>query len=396
MATLVAAALMATAVVAQSEQQQIEDLRSQREALARNAAEVATQIDALLADDDALVDALADLDEFIELQQSRIAAAAASIQAAEAEALAARAEADWLVQEIEDIRERLRERAIDAFVKPPADIVEQLANSDLNQNAVRLFLIDVTLGSELEITDELRTAEAQLDAVRLRAVSRAEAADREREAQEDRLEELREARAVAEGYRAEIQRRIDEWNREAAELDRIDREMEREIWAIEESIRRAAEERRRQEEEARRQAIEDERRAHEAEHGPFEFVAWPADGGLTSTFGPRVHPILGGVRQHQGIDIDGDTGDRIRAARSGEVILAERRGGYGNTIVIYHGLGYSSLYAHLSQISVSVGEQVSSGDRIGSMGSTGLSTGPHLHFELRIDGTAVDPLPYLP
>ena len=125
-------------------------------------------------------------------------------------------------------------------------------------------------------------------------------------------------------------------------------------------------------------------------------MAWPADGDKTSGFGPRVHPIFGSVRQHNGIDLGGDTGDRVRAARSGEVILAGEKGGFGNTIVIYHGLGYSTLYAHLSRIEVSVGQQVQSGGRIGAIGSTGWSTGPHLHFELRIDGRAVDPTPYLP
>ena len=125
-------------------------------------------------------------------------------------------------------------------------------------------------------------------------------------------------------------------------------------------------------------------------------MAWPADGEKTSGFGPRVHPIFGTVRQHNGIDLDGDTGDRVRAARSGEVILAGERGGFGNTIVIYHNLGYSTLYGHLSRIEVSVGQNVQSGDRIGAIGSTGWSTGPHLHFELRIDGRAVDPTPYLP
>ena len=396
LAAAATAALMATAVLAQGEQQQIEDLRGQREQIARDAAEVAKQVDALVADDEALLAALKELDDYIELQLARIDAADKSIAAAEAEAVAAQMEADWLAQEIESIRARLRERAIQAFVKPQADIVEQLANDSLNENAVRLFLIDLAIGNELEITDELRTAEAQLEVVRRRAVGRAEEAERERAAQQQRLAEIEDARAVAEAFRAEVQSRIDEWRREAAVLARVDKEMEREIFAIEEELRRAEEERRRLEEEARRRAVEEQRRAHEAANGPFELVAWPADGEKTSGFGPRVHPVYGDVRLHQGIDIDGDTGDRVRAARSGEVILAGSRSGYGNTVVVYHGLGYSTLYAHLSRISVTVGDQVSSGDRIGSIGSTGLSTGPHLHFELRIDGEAVDPIPYLP
>ena len=388
------AALMAAAALGQSDGR-IEDLRQQREQLARDAADVAIQVDALIADDEALVDALSELDGYVELQQTRIDAAEAAIAAAEAEAAAARAEAEWFVDEIETIRERLRQRAIQAYVQPPVDFVEQFSTS-LNESAVRLFLLDLAIGNELEITDELRTAEAQLEVIRRRALERAEDADRERQAQQQRLADLEDARGAAMELRLEIQSRIDEWNLVSAEIELSDREMEREINRIEEEIRRREEERRRQEEEARRRAIEEERRRHEAEHGPFELVAWPADGEKTSGFGPRVHPIFGTVRQHNGIDLGGDTGDRVRAARSGEVILAGERGGFGNTIVIYHGLGYSTLYGHLSRIEVSEGQNVESGDRIGAIGSTGWSTGPHLHFELRIDGKAVDPTPYLP
>ncbi len=390
-----AAALMAAAALAQSDER-IEDIRQQREELARNAADVASQVDALIADDEALVAALKELDDYIRLQETRIAAAEAAIVAAEAEAEAARAEADWLVDEIEAIRERLRQRAIDAYVQPPVDVVEQLSRSSLNDSAVRLFLLDLAIGNELEIADELRTAEAQLEVVRRRALERAEDADRERQAQQQRLADLEDARAAAVELRLEIQTRIDEWDLRSAEIEQADEEMEREIFRIEEEIRRKEEERRRQEEEERRRAIEEQRRAHEAEFGPFELVAWPADGEKTSGFGPRVHPIFGTVRQHNGIDLDGNTGDRVRAARSGEVILAGERGGFGNTIVIYHGLGYSTLYGHLDRIEVSVGQNVASGDRIGAIGSTGWSTGPHLHFELRIDGKAADPTPYLP
>ncbi len=389
-----AAALMAAAAPAQDDER-LDGLRRQRVQLARDAADVAVQVDALVADDAALVDALQQLDDYIDLQHTRVEAAEAAIAAAEAEADAARAEAEWFVDEIEALRERLRRRAVEAYVQPPANLVEQFSTG-LNQSAVKLFLLDLALGNELEITDELRTAEAQIEVVRRRALDRAADADEERLAQQQRLADLEDARSAALELRREIQARIREWDLVSAEIEQADEEMEREIFRIEDEIRRREEERRRQEEEERRRAIEEERRRHEAENGPFELVAWPADGETTSGFGPRVHPIFGSVRQHNGIDLDGDTGDRVRAARSGEVILAGQRGGFGNVVVIYHGFGYSTLYGHLSRIEVSEGQDVQSGDRIGAIGSTGWSTGPHLHFEMRIDGRAVDPTPYLP
>ena len=122
---------------------------------------------------------------------------------------------------------------------------------------------------------------------------------------------------------------------------------------------------------------------------PIPFAA------VTSRFGPRTHPILGTVRVHTGIDLRAGTGVPVRAAGAGEVILAGVRGGYGNAVVIGHGGNLATLNAHLSSILVKPGQQVQAGQIVGLVGSTGMSTGPHLHFEVRIGGTPVDPLPYL-
>jgi murein DD-endopeptidase MepM/ murein hydrolase activator NlpD len=121
----------------------------------------------------------------------------------------------------------------------------------------------------------------------------------------------------------------------------------------------------------------------------------PVSGRITSGFGPRVHPILGTTRLHTGIDFSSPYGTAISAAAAGTVIHASGFGGYGNTVIVDHGGGMSTLYAHQSQINVSSGQQVGAGDTVGLVGSTGLSTGPHLHFEVRILGSPVDPAPYL-
>jgi murein DD-endopeptidase MepM/ murein hydrolase activator NlpD len=121
----------------------------------------------------------------------------------------------------------------------------------------------------------------------------------------------------------------------------------------------------------------------------------PVPGAITSGFGPRWHPILGYMRMHNGLDMNCDTGDPIVAAGSGTVILAEVKGGYGKTIMVDHGGGMVTLYAHQSGYAVSQGSGVDAGQVIGYCGSTGQSTGPHLHFEVRITGNPVDPEPYL-
>lgn len=118
--------------------------------------------------------------------------------------------------------------------------------------------------------------------------------------------------------------------------------------------------------------------------------AWPVNGAITSGFGSR----WGGM--HSGIDIDCVTGDAIRASKSGSVVSAAYDGGYGYHVVIDHGNGFASLYAHNSALSVSGGQNVSQGEVIASCGSTGQSTGDHLHFEIRSSGAPQDPLTYLP
>lgn len=110
-----------------------------------------------------------------------------------------------------------------------------------------------------------------------------------------------------------------------------------------------------------------------------------------SKYGPRQHPILGITRLHAGVDLGGPTGTPIHAPADGVVVLAEVRGGYGNTVVLDHGNSLGTLFGHNSQLLVSPGDLVERGDVIALMGSTGLSTGPHSHFETRLKGLPVDP-----
>jgi murein DD-endopeptidase MepM/ murein hydrolase activator NlpD len=123
--------------------------------------------------------------------------------------------------------------------------------------------------------------------------------------------------------------------------------------------------------------------------------AWPTAGGIGSGFGWRIHPIYGTPRFHAGVDMGGACGQPIWAAEAGIVISAGYNGGYGYAVVIDHGNGVATLYAHQPYVMVSYGQSVGRGQQIGVVGSTGLSTACHLHFEVRINGTPVDPVPYI-
>jgi len=117
----------------------------------------------------------------------------------------------------------------------------------------------------------------------------------------------------------------------------------------------------------------------------------PVDGEITSEFGPRTHPITGEHKMHEGLDFAAPHGTPIRAADAGTVTYAGVMGGYGNVVMVKHANGLQTLYAHTSSMDVSVGDKVGRGEVIARVGSTGMSTGPHLHFEVQRDGEAVDP-----
>ena len=122
---------------------------------------------------------------------------------------------------------------------------------------------------------------------------------------------------------------------------------------------------------------------------------WPAPGKISSGFGMREHPKFGGRKFHTGIDITMPRGTPLHATADGVVSFADRSGGNGNIVVIEHGHGLTSVYAHNSRNSVKPGQTVKRGDIIAYSGSTGVSTGPHLHYEVWRDGKSIDPAPFL-
>ena len=117
----------------------------------------------------------------------------------------------------------------------------------------------------------------------------------------------------------------------------------------------------------------------------------PLEGDITSNFGPRDAPMEGASTNHQGVDIDGNEGDFVVASEGGTVTYAGTKGSYGNLVIIDHGGGYETYYAHLSSFEVNNGDEVMQNRVIGKVGKTGRATGPHLHFELRLNGSPISP-----
>ncbi|HHX28204.1 MAG: murein hydrolase activator EnvC family protein [Bacillota bacterium] len=205
-----------------------------------------------------------------------------------------------------------------------------------------------------------------------------------RESLEARLNELEELKASEEEKQEAVLRRTEERQKYLAQImsekslfEKALDEMEQESKALERIIAEA---------QAKGQLPQRELS-----------MIWPVTGyWITSYYGMRYHPVLGYDRFHSGIDYAADYNVPIKAAESGTVLLAGVNGGYGNCVIIDHGGGISTLYGHANKVLVKVGDVVVKGQQIALVGSTGVSNGPHLHFEVRINGQTTNPLDWLP
>jgi murein DD-endopeptidase MepM/ murein hydrolase activator NlpD len=407
-------------------QDSLEDARAEREELRRQAAEVAAEIDLLGAQDAEVAQALADLEAFVAQTQADIDGAELAIAQAEADAAATDLEVERLDGEIGAAREVVRTFAVTAYVSPGgSDLDNLLSSDDPRTNELRKFFVELAGGNADDAVGELRRLQDDQDALRLVAEEARARADTSRQELEVKLTELRDAIAAQESIRADIERRVAEWEGESAALAAADAEVTAIIQAEEARIeaarqaeiqrladlerQRLAEEQRladlqRQRQLAEQPAVTEETPADDDAvvdppalppvDAPSNFI-WPVNGAVVSAFGFRIHPIFGTQRFHSGIDVNAGSGTPIAAAAGGVVITSGWMDGYGNTVIVDHGGGFATLYAHQSQLAVSVGQSVNQGAIVGYVGSTGWSTGPHLHFEIRIGGAPVDPLGYL-
>lgn len=243
--------------------------------------------------------------------------------------------------------------------------------------------LEGTLRDQRADLDHFLALQAEVEALREQATAQAEAARAARdelEAERARVETARSeavaARAAARAEEDREQELLEEVQSRKADFLRELALLQAESSALGEMLRK----------------IQAGQRLAPRRKGTFRV---PVNAPVSSRFGYRVHPIFGDTRLHAGIDFSAGTGTPIRASGSGVVVWAGPRGGYGNLVAIDHGNGLATVYAHQSHLAVTVGQRVSTGHVVGYVGSTGFSTGPHLHFETRELGTPADPAHYL-
>ena len=437
----IAVLLLASTVVPVSAQDTIDDARARREVVQEQAADTAAQIDELNAEDADIVEALAQIDTWVAIQASNLERAQQQLEVTRETETDANVRADALGAQVDELEARVLDQIVQSYIGGFRNNDELLLGSqDINDIPLLRFVLDESAGASVDATDLLRLAKSQ----QAEAIAEAEVATDEALAIEadiqDQIAVLGDSRADQERVRSEVAARVSVLEDTATTLATEDQEIAEFIRAEQERIRLEEEERFRvlREEQARREReareaeaelerLEAERLRREAEQleqdqepepepepettprpdpevepeprpdaGPgVPNFSPPINASFSSGYGYRTHPIYRTRRLHTGIDYNAANGSSIGSAAPGTVIFVGAYSGYGNTVIVQHSGGYTTLYAHMSGFNVSSGATVGRGDVVGFVGSTGLSTGPHLHFEIRLNGTAIDPAPLL-
>lgn len=345
---------------------QSSDPRAQRDAARTRRAQLAAQLDGLKASEQELLDAAEALDDQVLAQAARVDAARQAVAVAQAEVVDANnslAETKSLTRQLEQL---FVDRAVAEYMSPRnralSDLIE---TTDLAEAARKHALLDSIASTDENALDELAAAREDFEVARAAAEAAQTKATARQAESEEALAKLERDRA----HQRKLQQALTARQRDV--LSEIDK-----MAASESALTRIINERAR--------ATRGSGSSGSLPVGRGGCM-WPARGRVTSEYGSRWG------RMHQGIDIAAPTGTPIYAARGGTVIYAGRMNGYGNAVVIDHGGDFTTLYAHQSQIMTSDGASVSQGARIGSIGNTGNSTGPHLHFETRYGGAARNP-----
>ena len=391
---ILAATLAFSALFAAASADDIRSQKSQIEATKNRLAGRRTQLDFETVRAANLRRQLAETDAGIERSGAALGILGARIRHTERNLAWNRIQLDAAERTLERHNDALRRRLVDAYERGDLGYINVLFSAtSFNEFVERWEDIRYLIAANERTVRERRQAQAAVASAR-EDLERQEVGLRD---DERRQQQTKYQLASLAAQRVQLLAAADAQRRsvanEVAQLEDLTAAQEA---ALEALIRE------RQREEAARRAAEDQQRRRAAQlagqeappaanNGAPGSFSWPASGPITSSFGMRSDPLGHGFRMHTGIDIGAPMGSTITAAATGRVIYAGWYGGYGNAIVIDHGGQTSTLYGHCSQLFVADGQDVERGQAIAAVGSTGESTGPHLHFEIRVNGVPVEP-----
>jgi murein DD-endopeptidase MepM/ murein hydrolase activator NlpD len=343
-------------------------------------AKAAAKLNALKASDDQLEKAVAALATQVKSQNAKVASAQQAVGVAEAAVKAADAKIASTEAEMTNLQGSVVDRAVAAYVRPNqaafAGITEAKSLEDASRRASMLRQV---ANSDRDVLDQLRATREDLGIEKQKAGAAREVAAQRRAAANQQLATYKSNLAEKARLENALNARIADVT---GEIEAQTKE-EATIQAVlnSEAARAAA---------TRRASRGDDTASDSGGRISGSGMRWPVGGPVTSEFGYRWGKL------HAGLDIGAGTGTPIHPAKAGTVIFSGQQNGYGNVIIIEHGGGLTTLYGHQSRLAAREGDEVSTGDVIGYVGSTGHSTGPHLHFETRVGGSPQNPRRFLP
>ena len=358
--------------VSTSKNDSVATAKKKREQLRQERAKAAAKLNAMKASDVQLEKAVNALRAQANAQMAKVASARQAANAAQAAVVQADGRLAATEAELGSLRTAVTERAVAAYVRPRPGVFQGLSGAkDLSEASRRHSLLAQVANNDHDVIDRLNAAKED------QGIEQARAA---------------EARQLAADRRKKVEGELSSLQRSLAEKGRLERALSQRIKEFQAEVDGLA---------SQEAAISAVIKSREGRTRPLgggidvgkisgAGLMWPVGGSVTSGFGTRWG------RLHAGIDISARTGTPIRAAKAGEVIMAGSQGGYGNVVIVDHGGGLTTLYAHQSRIAARDGQQVAQGEVLGYVGSTGHSTGPHLHFETRVGGSPQNPRRMLP
>ena len=325
------------------------------------------------AKEKSLGDQVNSLEQKINSKQSDIDELEASISEAQAKLETLEEELAAAEEKVNTQNENLNARLRNMYKNGSVGFIDVLMDSgSFSEFLNNLSLVEKVYTSDQDVLEELQKAYDEIDA------KKKEIETLQAELSESKAT-MEEQKSSLEADKASVEKKKSEIAADSAETQRELDKLEADAQALTSSIRNSGS-------------------SSSSSKYNGGIMAWPVPSchTVSSGYGGRIHPTTGKYKFHGGLDIPGSYGSAIVAANSGKVIWAGNRGdSYGNYVIIDHGGGVSTLYGHSSKVLVSTGQSVSRGQRIANVGSTGRSTGPHCHFEVRINGSRVNPTPYV-
>lgn len=346
---------------------------------------------------DEVVAKLQDIEKQLKQKERELNKLEKELQSTQEELEMTRKELERAIEEAEKQEKLMADRIRAIYMNGVPSYLELLLESkSINEFLDRMVMVQQLIAFDIQVLDQMKQYKDQVAKKRTELEALEQSLTQKKQAVARQKAEIEQKKKEQNLLLQQLKKQQERYEQDLEELERTSKELEK---TIQQLLRQLEEQRKRQAQSRGNGDTSSQKTINQYTGG---ILAWPVPGfyTITSPFGYRIHPVYGVRRLHTGIDIGSNPGQSVYgqnfvAGADGTVIFAGWYGGYGNCVIIEHGGGITTLYAHGSQILVSAGQEVKRGQPVMKVGSTGISTGPHAHFEVRKDGVPVDPLPYL-